>query len=467
MADYDSRLLLISEDELKKLNFQQNPNQKQALQDEDPDILDTLEINEEGFVVVPDERRDLIFSEDPQKFRTDNNRRFVDVGTSVDSTNITVTNKKFNVRISKTFEDNDIIRYSVVIENTDENCLVVDSVVQIAGTDLSLVNTETNISEDEELLKGSLSQVGISTNKTAITDFVKKYRPDFDTLQSSIGNIPFDVLLPDFLDQVDARSLVLCPENSNFSDESQDKGEVSPEQYKINKAGLLPIQIAVIDEAPNWVGYQELKTKSGKGDNWPVNRVIKTSGGGFEEYPDTKCVEQMKKYQNYQRGEPWCAAFTHMIVARAAEKISNPFLRYIKPSGLNKGTASSYNYAKQNGLLVKSLVPGCPAYFVNGKGEHHTILILEVRTASGKAGYAFDCKTIEGNTGTEANFPTRYNGSSRISGGRAGYGGKIFKRQGDELYIGKYKFLGCAVPKEVQEKANGNYSIFITGNINY
>jgi hypothetical protein len=64
MADYDSRLLLLNEDEFKKLNFQQNPNQKQSLIDDEPDELDTLEINEEGFVVVPDERRNLILSED-------------------------------------------------------------------------------------------------------------------------------------------------------------------------------------------------------------------------------------------------------------------------------------------------------------------------------------------------------------------------------------------------------------------
>jgi hypothetical protein len=467
MADYDSRFLLLSDDEFKRLNFQQNPNEKQAIQDEDPDVLDTLELNEEGFVVVPEERRNLIFSQDPDKFRTDPSRRFVDVGVSVDSTNITVKNNKFNLRVSKVFEDDDIIKYNVVLENVDNNCLVIDSVVQIAGTDLSLVNPETRISEDEQLLQGSVGQNGISKNKIAITNFIKKYRPDFDTLQSAIGNIPFEVVIPDFLEQVDARSLVLCPESAQTSDQPTERRGISNEQYQVNKAGLLPIQIAVIEEAQNWSGYQELRTRSGRGDNWPVTRVIKNSDGTLQEYADTRCVEQMKKYANHLRGEPWCAAFAHMIVGRACDKIANPFRKYIDPSRLNKGTKTSADFARKAGLLVNYLVPGCPAYFVNDKGDHHTILILEVRTASGKPNYAFDCKTIEGNTGTEAGIPSRYYGSSRIAGARPGYGGKIFTRRGNELYMKKYRFIGCAVPREVQDKAKGDYSIFITGNINY
>jgi hypothetical protein len=474
MADYDSRLLLLSEDEFKKLNFQQNPNQKQSLIDDEPDDLDTLEVNEEGFVVVPDERRNLVLSEDPDKFRTDpNKRRYADLVNGVDSKNINVTNKNFNLKVYKTFEDDDTIRFNVVIENIDDNCLIIDSVVQIAGTDLSLVDSQTNISEDEKLLNGTVSTSGISTEKNSVTNFVKKFRPDFDNVQSAVGNIPFNVIIPDFLEQVDSKSVILCPQNTRIEEEtnesnSNSKRTVNSEQYQINKKNLLPIQSAVIDEAVNWGGYYEIGT-----NNWPVTRLVKNSNGQFDEYGDTKLVEIMKKYQKWVKGTAWCAAFAHSIIGNAIEKINNPFLRYITNRNLNPGVAPSYSFAKKNGLLVNQLVPGCVAYL--GKrstgSPAHAILILEVRTASGKPSYAFDCKTIEGNSSTEKGVPGKYGGASRLSGHKPGIGGKVFKQEGNRLVTGSpekgFVFLGCVVPTEVQQKANGDYSIFITGNVNY
>lgn len=474
MADYDSRLLLLSEEEFKKLNFQQNPNQKQALIDDEPDNLDTLDVNEEGFVVVDEQRRNLVLSDDPDKFRTNpNQRRYADLANGVDSKHINVTNKNFNLKVNKVFEDDDTIRYNIVIENIDDNCLVIDSVVQIAGSDLSLVDTQTNVSEDEKLLNGTVSTNGISTDKTSVTNFVKKYRPDFDTVQSSVGSIPFNLLIPDFLEQVDSKSLILCPQNTKIEEETNEsntnsKRTVNSEQYNINKKNLLPIQSSVIDEAVKWAGYYEIGT-----NNWPVTRLIKNSNGTFDEYSDTKLVEIMKRYQKWVKGTAWCAAFAHSIIGNAIEKFNNPFLNYITNRNLNPGVAPSYNFAKRNGLLVNYLVPGCVAYL--GKrstgNPAHAILILEVRTASGKPSYAFDCKTIEGNSSTEKGVPGKYGGASRLSGHKPGVGGKVFKQEGNRLVTGSpekgFVFLGCVVPKEVQQKANNDYSIFITGNVNY
>lgn len=473
--DYTERLINLDEADLKKINSQQNPNQKQALLDDEPDELDTLYVNEEGFVVVPEERRNLVLSNDPDKFRTDpNQRRYADLVNGVDSKHINVTNKNFNLKVNKVFEDDDTIRYNIVIENIDDNCLVIDSIVQIAGTDLSIVDAQTNISEDEKLLNGTVSGNGISTDKLSVTNFVKKYRPDFDTVQSAVGSIPFNLLIPDFLEQVDSKSVILCPQNTKIEEETNEsntneKRTVNPEQYNINKKNLLPIQAAVIDEAVNWSGYYELGNT-----NWPVTRLIKNSNGAFDEYSDTKLVEIMKKYQKWVKGTAWCAAFAHSIIGNAIEKINNPFLNYITNRNLNPGVGPSYNFAKRNGLLVNYLVPGCVAYLgkrsKNG-APAHAILILEVRTASGKPSYAFDCKTIEGNSSTEKGVPGKYGGASRLSGHKAGVGGKVFKREGNQLVTGSpekgFVFLGCVVPKEVQQKANNDYSIFITGNINY
>lgn len=460
MADYDSRLLLLSEDELKKLNFNQNPNEKKALEDDDPDILDTLDVNEEGFVIVPPERRAQAFSDDPDKYRFDSDRRYVDVGVSVDSTNITAINKNFKLIINKVFENDDIIKYNITIENDDDNCLVVDSVIQIAGTDLSFVDSQTKISEDEKILNNTRTVNGIVINKQIATNFIKKYRPDFDTLQSAIGNIPFQVELPDFLDQVDSRSLVLCPKNSNVETASNTK---ITERYNINTAELLPIQAAIVEESKNWAGFLELGLS-----NWPIYKVKKTGDNQIEEYSDTSLVDKMKKYTSHEKGLAWCASFAHTMVALAAEKIKHPILSDISSSKLGRGVIPSYEYAKRNGLLVPYLVPGCPAYGTDGKGKNHAILILEVRKITGnKPDYAFDCITIEGNTSTEKGVPTKYKGSSRVTGGRPGYGGRIFKKSGNSLYFGKFKFLGCMVPKDVQAKANGDYSIFISKTIQY
>jgi hypothetical protein len=474
MADYDSRLLLLSEEEFKKLNFQQNPNQKQSLLDDEPDDLDSLDVNEEGFVVVPEERRNLVLSDNPDKFRTDpNKRRYADLVNGVDSKHINVINKNFNLKINKVFEDDETIRYNIVIENIDDNCLVIDSIVQIAGTDLSIVDAQTNISDDEKLLNGTLSGNGVATDKTSVTNFVKKYRPDFDTVQSAVGSIPFNVLIPDFLEQVDSNSLILCPQNTKIEEETNEsntnsKRTVNSEQYNINKKNLLPIQSLVIDEAVKWGGYYEIGS-----NNWPVTRLVKNSNGTFDEYTDTKLVEIMKKYQKWVKGTAWCAAFAHSVIGNAIEKLNNPFLNYITNRSLNPGVASSYNFAKRNGLLINYPVPGCAAYL--GKrstgSPAHAIVILEVRTASGKPSYAFDCKTIEGNSSTEKGVPGKYGGASRMSGHKPGVGGKLFKREGTRLVTGTpekgFVFLGCVVPKEVQQKANNDYSIFITGNVNY
>lgn len=476
MADYDSRLLLISEDEFRKLNFQQNPDQKQALVDDDLDVLDNLGINEEGFVTVPDYVRDKILSRDPNKFRTDPTLRYADISKGIDSKNIKVKNKKFNLIATKIFEDENTIRYNVVIENEDENCLVIDSIIQIAGTDFSLVDTTTNISENEKLLKSTVNSSGISFDKNAVTSFVKKYKPNFETLQSSIGNIPFTVATPDFLNQIDSKSVPLCPKNltakTGPSPSSGNTDPVNPEQYNINKQGLLPYQVAVINEATKWANFCELNK-----DDWPVTRFIKQKDGQIQQLSDLSLVKLMNKYQKFRKGLYWCCAFQHSIIAAGLENANlknHPF--YDLCSGndsLDMGVGSSYQYAKQHGLLVPYPVPGCPAYFYKNGKPQHCILILEVRTATGKQDAVYDCVTIEGNSTPNINVPAQYaGGGSKIMGADAGVGGKLFYRAsggGLELRYttGPYKFMGCAVPKDVQAKANGNYDIFITGNINY
>lgn len=476
MADYDSRLLLISEDEFRKLNFQQNPDQKQALIDDELDVLDNLEVNEEGFVTVPDKIRDKILSSDPNKFRTDPTLRYADISKGIDSKNIKVKNKKFNLNVNKVFEDEDIIRYNVVIENNDENCLVLDSIIQIAGTDFSLVDTETNVSENEKLLKSTVASNGISTDKNAITSFVKKYNPNYETLQSSIGSIPFTILTPDFLNQVDSKSIPLCPKNTTVttgpSVSTGNGGTITPEQYTINKQGLLPYQVAVINEATKWANFCELNK-----DDWPVTKFVKQKDGSVQQLSDLSLVNLMKKYQKFKKGLFWCCAFQHSIIASGLENANltnHPF--YDLCSGndsLDMGVGSSYQYAKQHGLLVPYPVPGCPAYFYKDGKPQHCILILEVRSVTGKQDAVYDCVTIEGNSTPNINVPAQYaGGGSKIMGAETGVGGKLFYRAADgglELRYTKmsYKFMGCAVPKDVQSKANGNYDIFITGNINY
>lgn len=457
---YENRLNSLSQDQIEKINSQQNPNQKQALIDDDPDLVDELFIDESGFVVVPDEVRIRRFSQNPSSFRTDQSQRSVSIGTSVDSTNITVINKNMKLTVRKISENDDEIRFNVMIQNNDNNCLVIDSISQIAGTDLSKVDPETKISEDEKILKGVGAGPRIITDKTIVTEFIKKYTPNYETLQSSIGNIPFDVELPDFLDQVDARSLALCPKNSGVVSNTEDKQQVS------KKGNLLPIQLEVINEALKWNNFQETGN-----DNSPSIKLRKTGDNSYDPYTDLSLIELMKKYQKYEAGNRWCAAYAHSIIGLAASRINHPIEKAITSGILNKGVEASYIRAKSNGLLVPHLVPGCAAYGqdIKDPSKRHCILILEVRRILNKPGYAFDCVTIEGNSSTEGNIPTKYKNGVKACGLRRsqGFGGRIFTKRGNDLYFGNLRFLGCSVPKDVQEYANGDYSIFISEDVYY
>ena len=459
MADYDSRLLLLSEEEFNALNARSEPNQKQAIIDDDPDVVDTLDVNEDGFVVVPAETRRLFFDANPNSYKTSATRRLLNPGDPFDSTNINVQNKKMNVKVFKESEDDEYITFNVKIENTDSNCLVLDNIVQISGIDYSLVN-EQNISENEKILNTAPnSTISIITNNTISENFIKKIIPNYESIQSQL-NAPFTVEVPDFLQQVDAKSIVLCPPGTGYSPSNSSNEETVPTAIS---GKLLPIQAQVIQEAHRWLGFYEKDT----GNNNPVVRLIK-NGQYTQQVADTSLVEFMKKETGWSAGQSWCAGFAFSIVKKACRNIGDPFATtHIGGGKLSLGTLAAAGYAAKKGILVNAFVPGCVALFQRTSEKGHAMIVIDVRKIQNGGQNVYDIVMIDGNTSGESGAPRELNDCSKKSGSHTA-GGKIAKKVGNTYYIGKFKFLGCVVPENVQASVpNSNYDIFISNTINY
>lgn len=467
MADYDSRLLLISEEELNALKAKQVPNQKQALIDDDPDELDTLDVNSDGFVVVPEERRVQIFSTNPLYYQTDEQRRtFINTGTPVDSTSINVQNKKMSVVAQIAEETDEYITFTVKIENLDSNCLVIDNMIQIAGIDYSIVD-ENSISENERELGPSIgnAEIRITPDAIAIDRFMGKIIPNYKNIQSQI-NAPFTVDVPPFLQQTDSKSLVLCPAGFGYNTNTT-KTDNSATDINSNTKKLSKLQLEFIAEAHRWLGYYDTNNTK-DGHNVPNVRLIK-NGTAFVKKHDDSLIKLMKNGTGWALGLPWCAAFAFSILKKVCNEIGDPFANaHIKQSGLNNGSVASSRYAASKGLLVKKFVPGCVALFQKSGEKGHTMIIIDVRRISGGTGnQVYDVVTIEGNSSGERGKPTGLSDCSKKSGSPSS-GGKIVEKKGNEYFIGDFKFLGCVVPKSIQETVpNGNYDIFISDTIRY
>lgn len=395
--DYDNRKLDVSETEKKSINQQQTKDEKRAAVDGDPDVLDTLSVGSDGLVVVPEYRRDAILNGDPDLFKTNYTPGQYGMKRKgpVDSTNITTKNTGFTITVSKGETEDEIV-YEIEIENTGKNCLFLDQIIAISGTDISNINPDTKKSENEPK---NLPDSGVSLETNDNLEFLKKNVSNIDNLQSQ-ENAPFSVGIPQYLKQKDNQSEPLCATNQKKEEEKKDTTEEKKDETQkseqtettpsdadlspVERRKLYPYITAAIEEAGKWMGfYEDLRpefvNKKDRGENKPNIRVDDTGNVVV----DTSLMEAMYKYSGFgiNSRAKYCMAFSFMIAYKAAEKSGDTkfieFLKEAKKQGFSLQTQNLINFAKQKGYYSTVPVPGCMVVlrYVDEPSKGHGVLV--------------------------------------------------------------------------------------------
>jgi hypothetical protein len=466
--DYDKRTTNLSNKEVERINTSQVPNEKESAEDNEPDILDTLSVGSDGLVVVSSERRNQLLSGDGTGFSynyTPGQYGMPRKG-PVDASNITVKNTGFSISVVKSSETDGEIIYKIKIENDGKNCLYLDQIIEISGTDLSNVNPDTKKSQFEPT---NLGTNGVSTNITDNTTFIKNFVSNVDNLQSQT-NAPFSVGVPQHLKQKDNQSEPLCSTNSEKKEE--DKGNNNSENKeqqsdktdskkteKEGKVDLSKLQIETINESEKWVGFYE-DTRSDRpntkdfGENKPNVRVDET--GNI--IVDTSLMENMFKYAGWSKAGglkwPYCMSFAFMVAYKGALAAGDSeylkFLDEARKKGLATSTQGFYRYAKEKGFIFQTPVPGCVVILqsLKDKSKGHGIIIgknVEVWALENKK-WVFE--TVQANTSGET-------GTALTEG--VFYKTIGFKPDGVSIVVSQdgipyFRYLGCIVPESIRKQ---------------
>jgi len=456
--DYELRQLDIPKSEQNLINRDQVPDQKQSAIDDEPDIIDTLDIGQDGLVVVPEERRNRILSDDPDKFRYNYTPGQYGIPKKgpVDSSNVTVKNTGFSLTATKVSETDGEITYKIKIENTGKNCLYLDQIIEISGTDLSNIDPDTGKSQLEP---PSLPSNGISTSAADNTKFIKNFVSNIENLQSQT-NAPFSVGVPKHLKQKDNQSEPLCstkPKEETQDPVNQPDPKTDPKPQTAQNATKL--QTETINEAKNWLGFYEDKRPEAagsktKGENKPNTRVDQF--GNF--VVDTSLMEAMFKYANWPRqgGSQWkyCLAFAFMAAYKAAEAVNDreylQFLNEAKRNGLSLSSQRFFKFARDKGYVFQTPVPGCIAILqsLTNKNLGHAVIVGEQVQLYSLENKKWIFQSIQGNTSGETKTALNEGIFEKVIG---------FKR--DNTARGEkpsFRYVGCIVQNSIRTEVGNS-----------
>lgn len=455
--DYDKRPLQVPKNETEKINSTQTVDEKQSLSDNDPDVLDTLSIGQDGLVVVPSEQRNFLLSNDPNKFRYNYTpgQSGIPRRGPVDASNVTVKNTGFTIVIDKT-ETNDEISYKIKIKNDGKNCLYIDQIIEIGGTDLSNINPDTKKSQNEP---DPLPEIGIILDATKNTTFLKNFVSNTDNLQSQ-NDTPFSVGIPKHLKQKDNQSEPLCStgknEKSNTKSDEKKKEEAKEDEAttsdKYSRANLSKIQTEIIKEAKSWVGFredfrEEFKKDKSKGENKPNVREDATGNLTV----DMSLMDAMNKYAGWSKkggkDNPYCQSFAYMVAYKAAEAAGDTeFLQFLKDAKKEKVAGSTqgfYNFARKRGLVYSTPIQGSIVIlqYLTKPQKGHAIIVTDQVQIYALASKKWIFTSVQGNTLGESKAALNEGVFEKIP---------VFKE--DNVAAGPdpiFKYLGCIIPNSI------------------